>query len=162
MELLVLAIALLAMLVGMVGVVVPVMPGLLVVWLAGCATLLWQAPDVAGWVVAGVLTVLFGLGTAATIYLPTRRGRASGLTWRTGAVVLLGAVIGVVVLPVAGLLVGALVGLYLGERVRLRGHAAAWASTSQVLRAYGAGVLVELVIGVMMIGIWAVAVLVRL
>jgi uncharacterized protein len=161
-ELLVLALALVVMLVGLVGVVVPVMPGLLFVWLAGVGTLLWQGADVTGWAVSGVLTLLFGLGTAATVYLPARTGRQGGLTAGTLGTVLAGAIVGFVVVPVAGLLLGAAVGLYLGERLRLRGHQPAWASTVSVLRAYGVGVLVELVIGLTMIGLWAVVVLLRL
>ena len=162
MELLVLALALVAMLLGLVGVVVPVMPGLLIVWLAGVGTLLWQEADLTGWFVAGVLTVLFGLGTAATLYLPARTGRRGGLTAGTVGAVLAGALVGFVVVPVAGLILGAAVGLYLGERLRLGGHQQAWASMWTVLRAYGVGVLVELVIGITMIGLWAVVVVLRL
>jgi uncharacterized protein len=161
-ELLVLALALVVMLVGLVGVVVPVMPGLLIVWLVGVGTLLWQAADLTGWVVSGILTVLFGLGALATVYLPARRGRQGGLRAGTLGAVLAGALVGFVVVPVAGLLLGAAVGLYLGERLRLGGHQPAWASTVSVLRAYGVGVLVELVIGITMIGLWGVAVLLRL
>ena len=162
MELLVLVLALVVMLVGLVGVVVPVMPGLLIVWLASVGTLLWQGTDITGWVLAGVLTVLFGLGTAATLYLPARTGRRGGLTAGTLGAVFAGALVGFVVVPVAGLLLGAAAGLYLGERLRLGGHQPAWASTVSVLRAYGVGVLVELVIGITMIGLWAGAVLLRL
>ena len=162
MDLLVLGLALVVMLVGLLGVVVPVMPGLLFVWLAAVGTLRWQGADLVGWLVAGVLTVLFGLGTAATVYLPARTGRRGGLTAGTLAAVLLGALIGFLVIPVAGLLLGAVAGLYLGERRRLGGHQQAWASTVGVVRAYGVGVLVELVIGLTMIGIWIVTVLVRL
>jgi uncharacterized protein len=161
-ELLVFGLVLVVMVVGLVGVVVPVMPGLLIVWLAGVVTLLWQGADAAGWVVAGVLTVLFGLGTAATIYLPARTGRRGGLSAGTLGAVIAGALVGFVVVPVVGLLLGAAVGLYLGERLRLGSHRPAWASTGSVLRAYGAGVLVQLAIGVTMIGVWIVAVLVRL
>lgn len=162
MDLVVLALALVVMLIGLVGVVVPVLPGLLLVWLATCGTLLWQGTDVAGWAAAAVMTVLFALGTVATIYLPARRGRAGGMTATTAAAVLAGAGIGFVVLPVVGLLVGAGVGLYLGERARLGDPASARSSALAVVRAYGVGVLVELGLGVAMIAVWAVTVLVRL
>ncbi len=162
MEPLVLGVALLVMLVGLLGVVVPVMPGLLLVWLAACASLLWQGADATGWVLVAVQTALFGLGTAATIYLPTRTGRAGGLGARTAGTTLLGAVAGFVLIPVVGLLLGAGVGLYVGERVRLGYHEAAWTSTVGVVRAYGLGVLVELGLGLLMVGLWAGAVLLRL
>jgi uncharacterized protein len=161
-ELLVLGLALAMMVVGMLGVVVPVMPGLLLVWLAACLSLLWQAGDATGWALVGMQTVLFALGTVATVYLPARTGRAGGLGARSAAITLLGAGLGFVLVPVIGLLLGAAVGLYLGERSRLGGHEAALASTGQVLRAYGVGVLVELLLGTVMIATWLVAVLLRL
>jgi uncharacterized protein len=161
MDLLVLLLALAVMLVGLVGAVVPVVPGLLLVWAAAVASILWQGTDAAGWAVAGVLTVLFAVATVATVYLPTRRGRQGGVPASTLGYTVLGAAVGFVVVPVVGLLLGAGLGLYLGERRRLGDHERAWASTGRVARAYGAGVAVQLVVGVTMILIWGVAVTVR-
>ena len=161
MEAVVLAIAFLAMLVGLVGVVVPVMPGLLVVWLVGVASLLWQGADTAAWLVVAWLTVLFALGTLATVLLPARRGREAGATTTSFVTALVGAVLGFFVLPVAGFLVGFVVGLLLGERGRLGEWEAARRSTLAVLRGYGLGVLLELVLGITMVGSWLVAVVVR-
>jgi uncharacterized protein len=157
-----LLLAFLVMVVGLVGVVVPVMPGLLLVWLAGVGSLLWQATDVLAIVVGGLLTGLFALGTAATVVLPARRGRRGGLGGSTLGFTIVGAAVGVVVVPVVGLLLGAVVGLYLGERRRLGDHEPALRSATAVLRAYGLGVLVELTLGVVMIAIWGAAVLARL
>ena len=162
MEAVVLAIALLVMLVGLVGVVVPVLPGLLIVWLVGVASVLWQGTDTAGWLVAAWLTVLFGLGTLATVLLPARRGREAGTTTASFVTALVGAVLGFFLLPVAGFLLGFVAGLLLGERGRLGEWAAARRSTLAVLRGYGLGVLLELVLGVTMVGSWIVAVLVRI
>lgn len=161
MEAVVLGIAFLAMLVGMVGVVVPVLPGLLIVWLVGVSSLLWQGADTVGWLVAAWLTGLFALGTLATVLLPARRGREAGATTASFATGLTGAVLGFFVLPVAGFLVGFVVGLLLGERGRLGEWEAARRSTLEVLRGYGLGVLLELVLGVTMVGSWLVAVVVR-
>jgi uncharacterized protein YqgC (DUF456 family) len=160
-EVLVLGLALVLMLVGFAGVLVPVLPGLVIVWLVGVASVLWQGADPVGWTVAGVLTLLFATGSAATIVLPARRGREAGATPRTLATVVLGAIIGFLVLPIFGLLVGALAGLYLGEWGRLGDRVAAGASTRAVLKAYGFGVLVELVLATLMLGVWLVTVLAR-
>ncbi len=161
MDLVVLLLALVVMVVGLLGVVVPVMPGLLLVWAAAVGSLLWQGVDATAWWVAALLTLLFAVGTAATVYLPTRSGRQGGVPGSTLGYVLLGAVVGFFVVPVLGLLLGALAGLYLGERSRLGDPGRARASTGRVLRAYGLGVLVELVVGVTMILVWGVAVWLR-
>lgn len=49
--------------------------------------------------------------------------------------------------------------VYLAEWQRLGGSAPAWRSTRAVLLAVGAGMLVELLTGVLMIGVWVVAAL---
>lgn len=161
MEPLLVVLALLVMLVGMAGVVIPVLPGLLLVWLAGVSTTLWVATDATGWAVAATLTVLFALGSAATIWLPAKQGRQGGASWTSLATAMLGAAVGFVVIPVVGLLVGGFVGLLVGEWRRLGDWSPAWSSTLQVLRAYGIGVLVELVVGTAMIGVWLVAAITR-
>jgi uncharacterized protein len=155
------ALALLVMLVGLVGVVVPVLPGLLLVWVASVGTMLYLGTDAIGWAVAAVLTVLFAFGTGATIWLPARQGRRGGVPLRSLLAALAGALIGFFVIPVVGLLIGAFVGLLLGEQRRHGDWQSALASVGQVMRAYGIGVVVELVVGVTMIGIWLVAVVVR-
>jgi uncharacterized protein YqgC (DUF456 family) len=156
-----LVLAVLVMLVGLIGVIVPVLPGLLLVWVATAGTTLYLGADAAGWTVAAVLSVLFVVGTAATIWLPTRHGRRGGVPLRSLGIAALGAVVGFFVVPVLGFLVGAAGGLLVAEYQRLGDWAPAWRSVGGIVRAYGIGVLVELVVGVTMIAIWAVAMLVR-
>lgn len=155
------ALAIVVMLIGMAGIVIPVLPGLLLVWMATVGTLLVQGMDPVGWTMAVVLTALFAAGTAATILLPARQGRRGGAPPATFALAGVGAVVGFFVIPVLGLLVGTLLGLFLGERLRLRDNRDAVAATGRVLRAYGMGVLVEAMIGVTMIGVWAITVVLR-
>ncbi|MEX2551150.1 MAG: DUF456 domain-containing protein [Nitriliruptoraceae bacterium] len=161
MEVAIVTVALLLMLIGLFGVLVPVLPGLVVIWLVGVGSLLWLEADATGWWVAAWLTVLFAAGTLATIWLPTRRGRAAGASTRSLAIAAVGALLGFFLLPVAGFLLGGLAGLYLGEWWRLGDHAAARSSALSVLRAYGVGVVIELVLAVVMIVSWATAVFVR-
>ncbi|MFA9429549.1 DUF456 domain-containing protein [Egicoccus sp. AB-alg2] len=153
--------ALLVMLVGLVGVIVPVLPGLLLVWLAGVATTLFVATDAAGWTIAAALTVLFAVGTGATIWLPARHGRRGGVPMRSLGIAAAGAIVGFFAIPVVGFLIGGALGLLVSEQQRLGGWDRAWRSVLGVVRAYGIGVLVELVVGVTMILIWGVAALVR-
>lgn len=161
MDPLLVVVAVVVMLVGLVGVVVPVLPGLLLVWVASVGTTLLVRADLVGWLIAALLTVLFGLGTAATLWLPARQGRRGGVPLRSLLVAAVGAVVGFFVIPVVGFLVGGAAGLLLAEQSRLRGWDPALRSVGGVVRAYGMGVVVELVVGVSMIAVWAAAAVLR-
>jgi uncharacterized protein len=141
------------MLLGMVGVIVPVLPGLLLVWLGASGLVLITASGPAGWAVVALLTLLFALGTAATIWLPAQRGRQHGVPFTSLLAAIVGAIVGFFIVPVLGLLIGAAVGLVVAEAARLRGWEPAWRSLKRVAAGYGIGVLIELAIGTLMIGI---------
>lgn len=139
--------------VGIVGVVVPVLPGLVLV-LAGIAV--WAVPrgDALGWTVLGIAAAVVVLGSIAKYLLPGRRLRDSGVPGRTLAA---GAVLGVVgffVVPVVGLLLGFVLGVYLAELARLRDNALAWPSTRAALAAVGWSILIEFGTALLATGVW--------
>lgn len=149
---------LLVMLCGVVGVVVPVLPGLLLAWAAG---LVWVWQDGGGptRVVVGVLlTVLLVVGTGAKYVLPARTATGGGAPRSTLLLGAAGAVVGFVVIPVVGVVVGGVGAVYLAELRRLHDGGAAGRSTWAVLKAVGIGMLVELVAAVLMLGTWLVGV----
>lgn len=151
---------LVVMAVGLVGVVVPVLPGTALVLAAGVA---WAALVVDGgtgrWVIVGVMAALFLAGLVLKYALPGRRltGTLPRRTLVAGAT---GAVVGLVLLPPLGLLIGGIAAVYVAESSRLGAGPGAWRSTVQVLKAVGLGVLAELVAGVLMVGTWLVGVFV--
>jgi hypothetical protein len=142
----------LAMVVGLAGTVVPMLPGLPVIWVAG---LVWalSSDGAVRWVVLAVLTLLLVVGTVAHYVLPARSlgGRAPRSTLLFGV---LGAIVGMFVIPVFGFLVGGVVGVYVAEARRTRDRREAWASTRRVLVAFGIGMAVEVGAGVLMVLTW--------
>jgi len=150
----------LLMLVGLLGVVVPVLPGTLLVLAAGLAWALLVVDDgAARWVVLAVMTALFAVGTVLKYALPGRRLKGT-LPRRTVLLAGVGAVAGFFLLPPLGLLLGGVIGTYVGEASRLGAGAEARRSTVHVLKAIGVGVLAELTAGVLMVGTWLVGLLV--
>ncbi|GAA1325292.1 DUF456 domain-containing protein [Pseudonocardia xinjiangensis] len=146
-------VAALLIVVGIVGILLPVLPGLVLV-LAGIAV--WAVPraDALGWTVLGIATAIVVLGSVAKYLLPGRRLRDSGVPGRTIAA---GAVLGVVgffVIPVVGLLLGFVLGVYLAELARLRDNQQAWPSTRQALSAVGWSVVIELATGLLATAVW--------
>lgn len=141
---------------GLVGVVVPVVPGLLLV-VAGIAV--WAVPrnDAAGWTALGVAVAIAVLGTVAKYALPGARMRAAGVPGRT---LVAGGVLGIIgffVVPVVGLVLGFVLGIYLAELARL-GRGAAWPSTRSALAAVGWSMLIELAAGLLAAAVWVGAV----
>ena len=142
--------------VGIAGIVVPVLPGTVLVL---GAILVWalEIGTSAGWVVFAVSATLLVGGSVVKYLVPGRRLRASGVPSRT---LLVGALVGFVgffVIPVVGLLIGFVLGVYVAERARV-GAAQAWPSTVAALRAVGVSILIELVAAVLAAVVWAVGV----
>jgi hypothetical protein len=150
----------LVMLVGVAGVLVPVLPGTALVLAAGVAWALWVVEDgAARWVVVGVMAALFAAGLVLKYALPGRQ-MAGSLPRRTLLLAAVGGVLGLVLLPPFGLVIGGVLGVYVGETQRLGAGGDAWRSTLQVLKAIGLGILAELVAAVLMVGTWLVGLLV--
>jgi uncharacterized protein YqgC (DUF456 family) len=148
----------LGIVVGLVGILVPVLPGLLLVW-AAVAVWSTERQDTAGWVVLVVVTALALAGTALKYLLPGRRMRSQGvpsLTMVAGGAL---GLVGFFVIPVVGLFLGFVLGVYLAERRRLRQHDAAWASTVVALKAAGWSMLIELLTGLLIAATWLTALL---
>jgi uncharacterized protein YqgC (DUF456 family) len=133
----------LAILVGLVGVVVPVLPGALLVW---AAVLVWAllVRSTLGWVVLAVATLSTVAAQIVKYVIPDRQLRAAGVPRRSIVLGGLLALVGFFVIPVVGLVIGFVGGVYLAERRRLRDHAAARRATMLAARAAGVALLVEL------------------
>ncbi len=143
----------LVMAIGLVGVVVPGVPGLLLVALAGAGWAV-QLGRPAAWAVVAVMLVVLAGGTVAKYVLPGRTLKDTGAPRSTLLIGVAGAVVGFFVIPVVGLPIGGLVGVWLGELRRLRAPTPAWRSTLQTAKAVGLGMLVELTAGVVAVLIW--------
>lgn len=150
----------LGVLAGLVGTLVPVVPGLPVAWAAAVATLVAQTGPTP-WTLLVVLTLVAAAGTAASVVLPARRLATAPVPRSTLGMTAVGAVVGFFVVPVVGLVLGAVAGLLLAEQRRTGDLASAWTSARGVLAAYGVGVLLELAAGVLLGVVWFVAFLVR-
>ncbi len=145
-----------AIAVGLLGVVVPILPGSLLV-LAAIVVWAMEVGGATAWSVAAVAAVVIGLGTLVKYVVPGRRLQESGIPASTQWAAVLAAIIGFFVIPVVGVLVGFVAGIYLAERVRL-GGALAWPSTRAALRAVGLSILIEFAAASLAAATWAVGV----
>lgn len=146
----------LVILVGLVGIIVPVLPGSFLV-LAAIAFWSFQEGTTTGWAVLSAAIVLIGAATVIKFVWPGRRLTSAGIPNRT---LLLGVVVGVAglfVVPVVGLPLGFVLGVYAGEAHRLRSEALARASTIAAVKAIGLSILIELAGASAAAGLWLVA-----
>lgn len=147
----------LLMAVGLVGVVLPVLPGLLLIAGTGVAWA-WLEDGSAPWVVFSAMFVVLTIGTVAKYVLPHRTLKEIGAPRSTMLLGVLGAIVGFFAIPVVGLIIGGIAGVYLGELNRLNDSGAAWRSTWATTKAIGVGMLIELAAGVLAVLIWVVGV----
>ena len=144
----------LAIAVGIIGIVVPLLPGILLVY---AAILVWAVVEhsVASWVTLGVVTALIGATTLVKYAWPMKRMRAADVGTTT---LLAGAVLGIIgffVIPVIGLVIGFVLGVYLAELANRRDQRAAWTSTKHALKGVALSVGVELAGALLATAAWA-------
>ncbi|WP_226355818.1 DUF456 domain-containing protein [Pseudonocardia sp. ICBG601] len=143
----------LMMLVGLAGIVLPVLPGPLLI-VGGVAV--WAVPrgDAAGWWVLGIAVLVTVAGQVAKYLLPGRRLKAAGVPTRTLSAGLVLGVVGFFVVPVVGLFLGFVLGVWLAELARLPDAATAWRSAREALTAVGWSILIELAAGLVTVAVW--------
>jgi uncharacterized protein YqgC (DUF456 family) len=142
--------------VGLAGVIVPVLPGLLLI-LGGLVIWAIDLNTSTGWVVLAVAVVFLAVGTVVKYVIPGRRLKTAGVPRSTIVVGGLLGIVGFFVIPVVGLFIGFVLGVYAAERRRL-GATAAGPATRQALTAVGLSILIELTASLLAVATWVVGV----
>jgi len=140
--------------VGIVGILVPLLPGILLVY---AAIVVWAVIEhaVAAWVTLGVVTVLIGATTLIKYMWPMKRMRSADVGTMT---LLAGAVLGIIgffVIPIVGLVIGFVLGVYLAELANRHDQRVAWTSTKHALKGVALSVGVELTGALLATAAWA-------
>lgn len=147
----------LAVAVGLVGVIVPLLPGSVLVF---AAIAVWAVIErtTASWVTLGVVAVLLVAGVVVKYVWPMQRMRRAEVAQSSLVVGGLLGIIGFFVIPVLGLPIGFVGGIYLAELRHRRDQRAAWASTVHALKGVALSVGVELTAALLAATVWAGAV----
>lgn len=144
--------------VGIAGIIVPVLPGTILVL---GAILVWalEIGTATAWSVFAVAAVLLVGGTVVKYLVPGRRLKAAGVPNSTLVMGGLLAFVGFFVVPVVGMFIGFVLGVYVAERRRV-GPMLAWPSTTGALRAVGVSILIEMVAAFLAAVAWVVGVVI--
>lgn len=144
--------------VGILGLLVPVLPGLA---LAELGVLVWAASNgsTTAWVVFGVCVAIGIAGWVLQYTLPNKGLKRAGVSGRSRLVGVVFAAVGFFVIPVIGLFIGFVLGVYLAEQLRLKNASAAWTSTLSALRAVLMSIGIELAAACAVAVTWVVGLL---
>jgi uncharacterized protein len=145
--------------IGLVCVVVPVLPGGLVVF-ASITVWALVVRSTTAWVVLGIAAALFLVAEIIKYLWPMRRMRRADVT---NASLVTGGILGVIgffVIPVLGLALGFVLGVYLAEFAARRDRRRAWASTVHAVKGVALAMGVELTAALLATVAWLVGVLV--
>lgn len=143
--------------IGLVGIVVPVLPGGLLVFLA-IAVWAVVVHTATSWVVLGIAAALFLAGEVIKYVWPVRRMRQADVATRS---LIIGGILGVIgffVIPVLGLAIGFVLGVYLSEYSALRDPNRAWTSTKHAMKGVALAMGVELTAALLATVAWVVGV----
>jgi uncharacterized protein YqgC (DUF456 family) len=146
----------LAIALGLAGVLVPILPGSVLI-LGGVLVWAFDVGGATAWAVFAVVAAILVVGGVVKYLVPNRRLKSVGVPSSTQWIGAAVGIVGFFVIPVVGLFVGFVLGVYAAERHRVGDQA--WPSTKAALRAVGLSIVIELVAGLAATVVWVGGVL---
>jgi uncharacterized protein YqgC (DUF456 family) len=155
-DLVVEGITLTAMLVGLL--VVPILPGLVIIWVAALGYGLAAGFGILGWVMFALITVFMIFGSVIDNVLMGARAHKEGAPWWVILVALVAAILGslFIPIPIIGGFLAALLTLFVIEWIRRKDWRKALISIKGMLIGWGWAFVIRFIIGVVMIGLWMI------
>ena len=149
-------IALVMMAVGLL--VIPILPGLVIIWVAALGYGISAGFGVLGWIMFGLITVLMVGGSIIDNLLMGAKAHKEGAPWWVVLIALASAIVGSIAIPIPiiGGILAALLVLFLLEWLRLKDARKALVSMRGMLVGCGWAVVFRVIIGLIMIGLWLI------
>ncbi|MGO1166932.1 MAG: DUF456 domain-containing protein, partial [Janibacter sp.] len=110
------------------------------------------------WTTFGVVLALAALGVTLQLLIPGRRMKREGVGGLTLVLGVVGAIIGFFVIPVLGLPVGFVLGIFAAEYLRFRELDRAWTATKSALRGVLHSMGIELTTALLIAITWTVGI----
>jgi uncharacterized protein YqgC (DUF456 family) len=155
-NLIIAGITVVVMLFGLFGSIIPILPGLVIIWVASLGYGIFVGFDTLGWIMFAVISVLMVLGELAEHVLMGTLAHKEGAPWWVVLIVLVVAIVGNFVLPILGGILAGLMALFGMEWLRLKDAKKAMVSTRGLLVGYAWGFAARFTAGLMMISSWCI------
>jgi uncharacterized protein YqgC (DUF456 family) len=147
------------MLFGLFGLVIPVLPGLVIIWVPALVYGVLTGFTLLSGALFAAMTVLMIVGSLVDNVIMGTRARQQGASWLAIGVALAAGLIGSLVFPPFGGLIAALIGLFAVEFYRLKDMQRALESTRSMAIGCGWAAVIRFGIGAIMILLWGAWVL---
>ncbi len=151
-----LTITLAVMFVGLLGLIFPILPGLVIIWVAALVYGILTGFNWVSGILFGLMTLLMAAGSVIDNVIMGASARQKGASWVAIALAMVLAVAGSLLLPPFGGLALALAGLFGYEFIRLKDWRKALESTKSMAFGCGWSVVVRAGMGLLMIGLWII------
>ena len=142
------------MLFGLAGLIIPLLPGLLIIWIAALVYGLVTKFTLGSGVIFGLMTILMLVGSVIDNVIMGASARQQGASWIAIAIATFLGILGSILFPPFGGLVAALVGIFAYEFFRLRDWRKALDSTKGMALGCGWSTVTRAGMGALMIGLW--------
>lgn len=143
----------LAIVVGIIGTIIQLYPGLPIILIA---IGVWAGftGGATAWGIFAAAALVIVVAYVLSFVLPARYMRDEGAPWSALTAGIILAFIGFFVIPVIGMPIGFVLGVYTAELIRLKDSAAAWRQTVTAFKGVLLSVLIELIAGALSAGLW--------
>jgi len=148
------------MTVGLLGLLIPIIPGLVIIWLASLAYGIGVGFQTPGWIFFFIITIIMLVGSVIDNLVMGQQAHKTGASWISVLLAMLFGVIGTFILPIIGGFIGALTALFIAEWFRRKNWREAMTATTGWAVGCGWAIVIRFILGLLMIGIWIIWVLV--
>ena len=145
----------LAIVIGIIGTIIQLYPGLPIILIAIGVWASVVGTATSWWIFAGVAAIIV-LSYVLGFLLPAKLMRNEGTPWSSMTAGIILAFIGFFVIPVVGMPIGFIIGVYGAEYLRLKDNGKAWSQTKSALKGVLLSILIELIAGALSAGLWVV------
>ena len=155
-DLIIKAFTLTAMLVGLL--VLPLLPGLVIIWVAALGYGLAAGFGTLGWIMFALITVLMLAGSIVDNVLMGTSAHKEGAPWWVILLAMLAAILGSILIPIPilGGILAALLTLFGIEWLRRKDWRKALASIKGMMLGWGWAFVIRFITGLVMIGLWLI------
>lgn len=147
------------MLFGLLGLIIPVLPGLVIIWVPALVYGLVTGFNWTSGLLFAGMTVLMIVGNLVDNLVMGAKAKQQGASWLAIGVALAAGILGSIAFPPFGGIIAALIGLFAVEMLRLKDLQLAFESARSMAVGCGWAAVIRFGMGIVMILLWGAWVL---